>query len=101
MTLTVEQIENTYAVPAHGTNNPYHPVRAYWIPIELREQVLSAYADSGIKPRLRYRGPRAHSIGRRMPRLDGGTYPRSRNQSQSYCLIADATHFTVYDYTAR
>ena len=42
MTLTVEQIENTYAVPAYGTNNPYHPVRAYWIPIELREQVLSA-----------------------------------------------------------
>jgi hypothetical protein len=101
VTLTVEQIENIYAVPAHGTNNPYHPVRAYWIPIELREQVLSAYADAGIKPRFRYRGPRAQSVGRRMPRLGGGTYLRSRNQSQSYCLIADATHFTVYDYTAR
>jgi hypothetical protein len=99
MTLTVEQIQNTYTVPAEGLANSYYPVLAYRIPIELREQVLAAYAATDIKPRLRYRGPRAQSVGRRMPRLDGGTYPRNRHQAQSYCLLADATHFTVYDYT--
>ena len=78
-----------------------HDAVAYWVPIAMRERVLASYRDAGIPIRIRFRGPRAHSIGRRMPRLDGGTYPRSRNQSQSYCLIADATHFTVYDYTAR
>jgi hypothetical protein len=99
MTLTVAQIESTYPVPAHGTNMPYHPVRAYHVPIELRDEVLAAYAAAGIKPRLRYRGPRAQSVGRAMPRLDGTTYPRNRYQAQSYCLLADATSFTVYDYT--
>ena len=101
MTLTVEQIENTYTVPAYGTNNPYHPVRAYWIPIELREQVLAAYRETNTRVRLRYRGPRAVSIGREMTRTDKTTYLRSRTRAMQDCLIADATYFTVYDYTAR
>ncbi len=32
MTLTVEQIESTYAVPTDATRQNYYPVLAYWIP---------------------------------------------------------------------
>ncbi len=46
MTLTVEQIESTYAVPTDATRQNYYPVLAYWIPIELREQVLAAFFNS-------------------------------------------------------
>jgi hypothetical protein len=99
MTFTVEQIESTHN-PAVTRNN-YYPVRAYWVPIELREQVLAAYRETNTRVRLRYRGPRAVSIGREMTRNDKTTYLRSRTRAMQDCLIADATHFTVYDYTAR
>lgn len=99
MTLTVEQIESTYAVPADAIGQNYYPVLAYWIPIELREQVLAAYRETNTRIRLRYRGPRTVSIGREMTRNDNTTYLRSRHRAMQDCLIADATHFTVYDYT--
>lgn len=99
MTLTVEQIESTYNVPAEGLADSYYPVLAYWVPIELREQVLAAYRETNTRIRLRYRGPRAVSIGREMTRNDNTTYLRSRHRAMQDCLIADATHFTVYDYT--
>jgi hypothetical protein len=101
MTLTIEQIESTYAVPADATRQNYYPVRAYWIPIELREQVLTAYRETNTRIRLRYRGPRAVAIGREMPATEGRTYIRGRVRAMQDCLIADATHFTVYDYTSR
>ena len=99
MTLTVEQIESTYNVPAEGLADSYYPVLAYWVPIELREQVLAAYRETNTRIRLRYRGPRSVSIGREMTRNDNTTYLRSRHRAMQDCLIADATHFTVYDYT--
>ena len=96
MTLTVEQIESTYAVPTDATRQNYYPVRAYWVPIELRETVLALYREAGIRIRIRFRGSRVQSIGRLMPRLDGSTYRRTRHQAHQDCLLADATHFTVY-----
>ena len=73
-----------------------HDAVAYWVPIAMRERVLAAYRDAGIKIRIRFRGSRVQSIGRLMPRLDGSTYRRTRHQAHQDCLIADATHFTVY-----
>ena len=99
MNLTVEQIESTYNVPAEGLADSYYPVLAYWVPIELRDQVLAAYRETNTRIRLRYRGPRAVAIGREMTRNDNTTYLRSRHRAMQDCLIADATHFTVYDYT--
>jgi hypothetical protein len=101
MNLTVEQIESTYNVPAEGLADSYYPVLAYWIPIELREQVLTAYRETNTRIRLRYRGPRAVSIGREMLGDSGRTHLRSRQRAMQDCLIADATHFTIYDYTPR
>ena len=99
MSLTVSQIESTYFVPANATRQNYYPVRAYWVPIELREQVLTAYHAEGVRVRLRYRGPRAVSIGRTMIGVNGREYTRTRNRAMQDCLLADATHFTVYDYS--
>jgi hypothetical protein len=101
MTLTVEQIELSFAAPAEGLADSYYPVLAYWIPIELLEDVRAAYRAAGTTIRVRYRGPRTVSIGREMIRTDKTTYLRSRHRAMQDCLIADATHFTVYDYTAR
>jgi hypothetical protein len=101
MTLTVEQIQNTYAVPAEGRGNSFFPILAYWIPIEKLEEVRAAYRASDTTIRIRYRGPRTVAIGREMTRTDKTTYLRSRHRAMQDCLIADATHFTVYDYTAR
>lgn len=101
MNLTVEQIESTYNVPAEGLADSYYPVLAYWIPIELREQVLAAYRETNTRIRLRYRGPRTVSIGRKMRGDSGRTHLRSRQRAMQDCLIADATHFTIYDYTPR
>ena len=101
MTLTVEQIELSFAAPAEGLADSYYPVLAYWIPIELLEDVRAAYRAAGTTIRVRYRGPRTVSIGREMIRTDKSTYLRSRHRAMQDCLIADATHFTVYDYTAR
>lgn len=101
MNLTCEQIQNTYAVPVEGraASPSWFPILAYWIPIELREQVLSAYRKTDTRIRLRYRGPRAVAIGRKMTGVGGTTYLRSARRAYQDCLIADATHFTVYDYT--
>jgi hypothetical protein len=72
-------------------------VLAYWIPISMREKVLAAYADAGVKIRLRYRGPRSQSVGREMPCIGSDrTYRRTRTQANQDCLLDDATHFTVY-----
>jgi hypothetical protein len=101
MTLTVEQIESTYNAPAEGLADSYYPVLAYWIPIEKLEEVRAAYRASDTTIRIRYRGPRTVAIGREMTRTDKTTYLRSRCRAMQDCLIADATHFTVYDYTAR
>ena len=91
--MTIEQIESTYIAPA----NFHAAVRAYWVPIALREQVLAAYRDAGIPIRIRFRGPRAHSVGREMPCINSTrTYRRTRHQANQDCLLADATHFTVY-----
>jgi hypothetical protein len=101
MTLTVEQIEFTYGVPAFATGQNYYPVLAYWIPIAKLEEVRAAYRAAGTTIRVRYRGPRTVSVGREMSRPDKTTYTRSYHRAMQDCLIADATHFTVYDYTAR
>lgn len=92
--LTISEIESHYP-PA---NTKYGDVRAYWVPISLRETLLQLYKESGVKVRLRYRGPRAQSIGREMPCINSDrTYRRTRSQANHDCLIADATHFTVYN----
>lgn len=91
--MTIEQIESTYTVPAGS----YDSARAYWVPVELREQVLAAYRSAGIPVRLRYRGSRIASVGREMPCIGSDrTYRRTRHQANQDCLLADATHFTVY-----
>lgn len=94
MNTIIQHIESNY--PVLRKANPYYDVLAYWIPIELRTHVLAAYRDAGIPVRIRFRGSRKASVGREMPRLDGGTYRRTRNQANQDCLMADATHFTVY-----
>ena len=93
--MTIEQIEAEY--PARSFRNHY-TVRAYWVPIALRKEVLCAYASAGIPVRLRYRGSRVESVGRAMPRIKsrGGFYSRTRSQANQDCLIDDATHFTAY-----
>jgi hypothetical protein len=101
MTLTVEQIESTFAAPAEGLANSYYPVLAYWIPIAKLEEVRAAYRTTNTTIRIRYRGPRSVAIGREMTRNDKTTYLRSRHRAMQDCLIADATHFTIYDYTSR
>jgi hypothetical protein len=98
MTLTVEQIENTYTVPAEGHGNSFFPILAYWIPIEKLEEVRAAYRAADTTIRVRYRGPRTVAIGREMTRTDKTTYLRSRHRAMQDCLKSDATHFTVYNY---
>lgn len=71
---------------------------AYWVPIAMREKVLAAYRAANVPVRIRFRGSRIASVGREMPRIPsaGGFYRRTRNQANRDCLIADATHFSVY-----
>lgn len=89
--MTISEIETTYAAPA--TQNAV----AYWVPIELRETVLSAYRAAGIPVRIRFRGSRIASVGREMPCIGSDrTYRRTRNQANQDCLLADATHFSIY-----
>ena len=90
--MTISEIESTYSDPGDFIGH----VRAYWVPIELRETVLALYREAGIRIRIRFRGSRVQSIGRLMPRLDGSTYRRTHHQAHQDCLLADATHFTVY-----
>lgn len=73
-----------------------HRALAYWIPISMRERVVAAYRAAGIPIRIRYRGPRAVSIGRIMTRPDGSTYRRCRIRAYQDCLAADAEYFSVY-----
>lgn len=74
-----------------------HDAVAYWVPIAMRERVLAAYRDAGIPIRIRFRGSRAASVGRLMPCIGSDrTYRRTRNQANQDCLLADATHFSVY-----
>ena len=75
-----------------------HDAVAYWVPIVMRERVLAAYRDAGTPIRIRFRGSRAASVGRLMPRIPAlaGFYRRTRNQANQDCLLADATHFSVY-----
>lgn len=75
-----------------------HDAIAYWVPIAMRERVLAAYRDADTPIRIRFRGSRAASVGRLMPRIpaSAGFYRRTRNQANQDCLLADATHFTVY-----
>ena len=93
MNTIIEDIELSYPV---GKSNGYSDVKAYWIPMRFYENIRYAYKDAGIKVRIRFRGSRVKSVGRLMPRLDGSTYRRTRNQANQDCLMADATHFTVY-----
>lgn len=74
---------------------------AYRVPIELRERTLREFKAAGIPVRLRYRGPRAVSIGREMKGVNGITYRRTRSQAWQDCLLEDATHFTVYKRPVR
>ena len=70
---------------------------AYWVPIAMREKVLAAYRAAGIPIRIRYRGSRIASVGREMPCIGSDrTYRRTRYQANHDCLLADATHFSVY-----
>jgi hypothetical protein len=75
-----------------------HDAVAYWIPIAMRERVLAAYRAVGTPIRIRFRGSRIESVGRLMPRIpaSAGFYRRTRNQANQDCLLADATHFSVY-----
>ncbi len=98
MTLTVEQIQNTYGAPDQWSTGSYYPVLAYWIPIEKLEEVRNAYRAAGTTIRVRYRGPRTVSVGREMTRPDKTTYTRSYHRAMQDCLKSDATHFTVYNY---
>ena len=92
--LSIHEIEAHY--PVHKSNG-YSNVRAYWVPISLRETLLNLYREAGIKVRIRYRGSRIHSVGREMPCIGStNTYRRTRNQANQDCLRDDATHFTVY-----
>jgi hypothetical protein len=91
--MTISEIESTYSDPGDFIGH----VRAYWVPIELRETVLSLYRQAGIRIRIRFRGSRKASVGREMPCIGSDrTYRRRRNQANQDCLLADATHFTVY-----
>jgi hypothetical protein len=75
-----------------------HDAVVYWVPIAMRARVLAAYRAAGIPIRIRFRGPRTASVGRLMPRIpaSAGFYRRTRNQANQDCLLADATHFSVY-----
>jgi len=86
----IQALESLFPAPLGQT------AVAYWVPIEMRDRVLAAYRAAGIPIRIRFRGPRVESIGREMPRIDGGTYRRTRHQANQDCLLADATHFSVY-----
>ena len=67
------------------------------IPMNMLDQVRSIYKQAGISIRIVYRGPRAQSVGRVMPGVNGyPSYKRSRYSAQSTCMKMDATSFAVY-----
>ena len=87
----ITKFESAYPPKSFRTDK----VLAYWIPIEHRDDVLREYRVLGKKIRLRYRGPRAVSIGREM-NINGHRYTRTAARAYQDCLLEDATHFTVY-----
>lgn len=87
---TVKALEDFFTAPAG------HYAVAYQVPITMREKVLAAYRKEGIPVRLRYRGPRMQSVGRKMIGAHGTTYVRSVSQARQDCVLADATCFSVY-----
>ncbi len=90
---TISALEDMYPVPV----NTVADVKAYWVPIELHQTALDLYYYDSIKVRVRFRGSRKNSVGREMPCIKSPrTYRRSKQQASQDCLIADATHFTVY-----
>ena len=95
MMLYIHQIEESYPVLNSRVGSA---VLAYWVPMAYREDVLKAYRNRGLKVRIRFRGSRIASVGREMPCIGSSrTYKRTRNQANQDCLMADATHFTVYE----
>lgn len=89
--IEIQALESLFPAPL-GQN-----AVVYWVPIAMREQVLSAYRAAGIPVRIRFRGSRIASVGREMPCIGSDrTYRRTRNQANQDCLLADATHFSVY-----
>jgi hypothetical protein len=91
MTFETNLIESTFPAPLGQT------AVAYWVPIELRAVVLDTYRAAGVPVRLRFRGSRTASVGREMPCIGSDrTYRRTRHQANQDCLLADATHFSVY-----
>jgi len=90
--MEVSHIEGLWA------SNPRSWARAYHVPIEHREKVLAAYREARIKVRIRYQGPRSHSIGRTMKGVNGAQdWIRGSYQAQLTCLREDAKSFSVYD----
>ena len=54
--------------------------------------VRAHYKALGLAIRIRFRGPRAHTIGMRMP----SGFRRTSTAARQDCLKADATGFSVY-----
>jgi hypothetical protein len=91
MTAETNAIETLFPAPVD------HDAVAYWLPIAMRERVLAAYREAGWPIRIRFRGSRKASVGREMPCIGSDrTYHRTRHQANQDCLLADATHFSVY-----
>jgi hypothetical protein len=91
MTAETNAIETLFPAPVD------HDAVAYWLPIAMRERVLAAYREAGWPIRIRFRGSRKASVGREMPCIGSNrTYRRTRSQANQDCLLADATHFSVY-----
>ncbi len=91
VTIETDAIESLFPAPIG------HDAVAYWLPIAMRERVLAAYREAGTPIRIRFRGSRKASVGREMPCIGSDrTYRRTRSQANQDCLLADATHFSVY-----
>lgn len=91
MTIETNAIETLFPAPIG------HDAVAYWLPISMRQRALDAYREAGTPIRIRFRGSRKASVGREMPCIGSDrTYRRTRNQANQDCLLADATHFSVY-----
>ena len=62
------------------------------IPLTLENRIVLAELGKVLKIKLRYRGPRAQSIGR----VGRGGYKRTRTMARQDCLKQDATSVAVY-----
>jgi len=88
--MQVKEIESSFPSPVG------HNSCAYWIPMNLIDEVQAAYKTEGIKIACRYRGPRSNQVGISMRTLTGSFYYRHRMQANQQCLKEFATHFCVY-----